>query len=74
MPFDQLKAEISMLMSEMENVPHDKWEMHEMVLGKLNELRAFGLPLPQDLLELEKRISEDLQKSDKNKKPSPDKL
>ena len=50
MPFDQLKAEISMLMSEKENVPHDKWEMHEMVLGKLNELRAFGLPLPQDLL------------------------
>ncbi len=31
-----------MLLTEMENRPHDKWELHEMILEKLNELRAFG--------------------------------
>ncbi|MFK5978115.1 MAG: hypothetical protein QM488_04440 [Rhizobiaceae bacterium] len=60
MAFDRLKTEISILLSEMENQPHDQWEMHERVLEKLNELRAFDLPLPQDLLDLEKRISDDL--------------
>lgn len=63
MAFDRIKSEISMLLSEMETQPHDQWEMHELVLEKLNELRAFGLPLPQDLLELEKRISNDLKEA-----------
>ncbi|PCI05221.1 MAG: hypothetical protein COB78_00980 [Hyphomicrobiales bacterium] len=61
MAFERLKTEISMLLSEMENQPQDQWEMHELVLEKLNELRAFDLPLPQDLLDLEKRISKDLE-------------
>ena len=63
MAFDRLKTEISMLLSEMKNQPQDQWEMHELVLEKLNELRAFGLPLPQDLLELEKKISSDLEEA-----------
>jgi hypothetical protein len=37
--------------------------MHEQVLEKLNELRAFGLPLPQDLLDLEVRVSNDLKEA-----------
>ena len=65
MAFDRLKTEISMLLSEMDNQPQDQWEMHELVLEKLNELRAFDLPLPQDLLELEKRISSDLEEAGK---------
>lgn len=61
MAFDRLKTEISMLLSEMENRPKDQWELHEMVLEKLNELRAFGMPLPQDLLDLEASISSELE-------------
>lgn len=68
MAFERLKTEISMLLTEMENRPHDQWEMHELVLEKLNELRAFDLPLPQDLLDLEKRISRDLEEAGKIKK------
>ena len=49
-----------MLLSEMENQPQDQWELHEMILEKLNELRAFGLPLPQDLVELEKTLAAEL--------------
>lgn len=65
MAFDRLISEISMLLSEMENQPHDQWELHEMVLEKLNELRALGLPLPQDLVELEKKLSAELEAADR---------
>jgi len=65
MAFDRIKTEISMLLSEMDNQPHDQWEMHELLLEKLNELRAFDLPLPQDLLDLEKKISGDLEEAGK---------
>ncbi len=61
MAFDQLKSEISMLLTEMENQPEDKWELHEMILEKLNQLRALGLPLPQDLVSLEEKLSAELE-------------
>ena len=62
MAFDQLISEITMLLTEMENRPQDKWELHDMILEKLNELRALGLPLPQDLVELEERLSSELER------------
>ena len=60
MAFDQLMSEISMLLSEMENRPDDQWELHEQILEKLNELRALGLPLPEDLVQLEEKLSREL--------------
>ena len=67
MAFDRIKSEISMLLSDMENQPQDQWELHEMILEKLNELRAFGLPLPQDLVELEEKLSNELKVAGKRK-------
>ncbi len=61
MAFDQLKMEISMLLTQMENQPQDLWELHEQILEKLNELRALNLPLPDDLVELEKKLTRDLE-------------
>jgi len=69
MAFDRLKSEISMLLSEMENQPSDQWELHEMILEKLNELRALSLPLPQDLVLLEEKLSRELKTANK---PSPE--
>jgi hypothetical protein len=60
MAFDRLKTEISMLLTQMENQPQDLWELHEQILEKLNELRALNLPLPADLVELEKKLTRDL--------------
>ncbi len=60
MAFDQLISEINMLLSEMESQPQDQWELHEVILEKLNELRALGLPVPQDLVQLEERLSREL--------------
>ena len=60
MAFDQLRIEIAMLFEEMENQPEDKWELHETLRGKLDELKTFGMPLPQDLVDLEKMLDEEL--------------
>ena len=61
MAFDRLKTEISMLLTQMENQPQNLWELHEQILEKLNELRALNLPLPADLVELEKKLTRDLE-------------
>ena len=60
MAFEQLKIEIAMLFEEMENQPENKWELQEAVREELDELRAFGMPLPKDLVELEKTLDAEL--------------
>ncbi len=60
MAFESLKAEIDILLAEMVNQPQDAQEIREQVREKLNELRAMGMPLPADLVELEKRLDSDL--------------
>ena len=65
MAFDRLKAEIAMLLTEMENKPQDLWELRELTLEKLNEMRALGMPLPQDLVDLEAKLNRDLTVADR---------
>ncbi|MDR7031467.1 hypothetical protein [Mesorhizobium sp. BE184] len=60
MAFESLKAEIDILLAEMVNQPQDAQEIREQVREKLNELRAMGMPLPADLVELEKRLDAEL--------------
>ncbi len=45
-----------MLVSQINNQPEDVHEIYELLHQKLNELRSTGQPLPQDLLDLEKRM------------------
>jgi predicted nucleic acid-binding Zn-ribbon protein len=59
MAFEDIKAEIALLFEQMVNQPQDAHEIRETVREKLNALRASGLPLPADLVELEKRIEQD---------------
>lgn len=59
MAFEDIKAEIALLFEQMVNQPQDAYEIRETVREKLNELKAAGLPLPEDLVELEKRIEQD---------------
>jgi predicted nucleic acid-binding Zn-ribbon protein len=56
MSFENLQAEISLLLNQMENQPQDAHELHEQIREKINEMRAFGMPVPEDLLELEKQL------------------
>jgi hypothetical protein len=58
MALEEIKARISLLLEEMVNQPKDEHEILEQLREKLNELRAMGMPLPDDLLALEKRLEE----------------
>ncbi|TPJ34948.1 hypothetical protein [Mesorhizobium sp. B2-8-3] len=60
MALESLKAQISLLLEEMVNQPGDEHEIQEQLREKLREMRAMGLPLPADLVELEKRLDDDL--------------
>ncbi len=53
MAFEALKAEIGLLMTRMQNEPEDRHEMQLMLKSKLDELKAFGMPIPDDLARLE---------------------
>ena len=53
MAFEAVKAEIGLLLTRMQNEPEDRHELYLQLMEKLNELRAFGLPLPDDLVRLE---------------------
>ena len=58
MALEQLKAQIGLLMREMVNQPEDEHEVREQLREKFNELRALGMPLPDDLVALEKQLDE----------------
>jgi hypothetical protein len=56
MAFEDLKAEIALLLNQMENQPEDRHELYLQVREKLNEMRAFGMPVPEDLVRLEEEL------------------
>ena len=56
MAFESIKAEISLLLSQMEDVPEDRHEIAFQIHEKLAELRAMGMPVPEDLARLEKEL------------------
>ncbi|MFQ5623338.1 MAG: hypothetical protein ACE5FS_08065 [Paracoccaceae bacterium] len=65
MPFEDLKVKISMLLEQMVNQPDDIHEAQEMLREKLQEIRGFGMPLPDDLVALEKQMEEILNRQAK---------
>jgi hypothetical protein len=56
MAFEDVKAELGILLTQMQNEPEDRHELYLQLMEKLNELKAFGMPLPTDLVELEKAL------------------
>ena len=56
MAFDDLKAELALLINQMENQPEDRHELYLQIREKLNEMRAFGMPVPEDLLKFEEEL------------------
>jgi len=62
MALEELQAQISLLVNQINNQPEDVHELYELLHQKLNELRSTGQPLPKDLIELEKRMQEQFPK------------
>jgi hypothetical protein len=56
MAFDDLEAELALLINQMENQPEDVHELYIRIFEKLNEFKALGLPLPDDLVRVEKEL------------------
>ena len=56
MAFEQLKAQIGMLLGEINDQPEDLHELYQQVHQDLNQLRAPGMALPADLVDLEQRL------------------
>ena len=60
MAFEDIKAEIASLLIRMNEQPHDAQDLEVMLREKLNEYRALGMPLPQDLVDLEEALDKGL--------------
>ena len=56
MAFEQLKAQIGMLLGEMNDQPEDLHELYQQVHQELAQMRATGMDVPADLVELEQRL------------------
>jgi len=59
MAFEQLKAGIALILEEIEKRPEDRHVLQEELREKIAELRALGLPVPDDILRLEAELEED---------------
>jgi hypothetical protein len=59
MAFEKLRAQISLLVTQMENQPHDKHELYLQLRERLNEMRSLGMGLPADLSRLERELEEE---------------
>jgi hypothetical protein len=56
MAFERLKTEIGILLTEMQNEPADRYELALQIHARLEELKALGMPLPDDLVALEQAL------------------
>lgn len=56
MDLSDLEAEIALLINQMENQPEDRHELYLQLRERLNEMRAFGMPVPEDLQRLESKL------------------
>ena len=56
MAFEQLKAQIGILLGEINDQPEDLHELYQQVHQELNQMRATGMDVPADLVELEQRL------------------
>ena len=59
MDMTELEAELNLLLTQMENLPEDRHEFYMQLREKLSEIRAFGMPVPDDLLRLEKELEKE---------------
>lgn len=56
MAFEELKAQIAVLLDGLEDHPEDLHELHQLIRQHLARARAMGTELPADLVELERKL------------------
>lgn len=60
MAFEDYEAELGILLGQLNEGIGDRQEIYETLREKLNEMRAFGMPIPKDLATLEKELEAEL--------------
>jgi hypothetical protein len=61
MALEQFRVQIAMIMDEIAKNPEDEHALQENLREKLAEMKAMGLPLPDDLVDLETFLEDDLE-------------
>lgn len=64
MALEQFRAQIAMIMDEIAAQPEDAHELQERLRETLAQMQALGLPLPEDLVDLEAALEEELEDED----------
>lgn len=62
MALEEIKAQIALLVSQINNQPEDLHELYDLLHQKLNEYKASGMELPDDLVKLESRMQSEFRK------------
>ncbi len=60
MAFETLIARLNMLLNGMEHEVEDRYALLETLHLELNQLKATGQPLPEDLAKLEQQLEQEL--------------
>ncbi len=66
MDIDELRAELSILIDAMEGEQGDKHEIYLRIREMLANMRALGMPLPSDLMQLEKDLEAEFEQDKKS--------
>ena len=76
MAFEDKEAELGLLLTRMQNQPQDAHELYELVRQKLNEMKAYGMPLPEDLVQFERDLEAEFlaESEDRQRRSRLDKL
>ena len=61
MDMSEWEAELNLLLNQMQNQPEDRHELYLQLREKLAEIRATGMPVPDDLVRLEKELEEEFE-------------
>ena len=69
MAFEVLKSEISFLLGKLTEQSEDRQELEFQLREKLNEMKALGMPLPDDLLRLEAMLDDQARVEQPNRWP-----
>jgi hypothetical protein len=69
MAFDDLEAELALLINQMTDPPEDLHELYLRIAEKLNEYKALGLPLPEDFVRVEKELEAFFAETERAAKP-----
>lgn len=65
---DEIEAEVFLLLNQMENQPEDRLELYLQLRERLEQMRAFGMSPPDDLValldELDSEFTEEAHSAD----------